>query len=93
MDCKSKRVDTNEDYEAKYKKLLPPLKRHTIDLRILVTEVENWVGNEESSGEDGGKDKCLIAHIDAPITDKESKGSSTFEADLAKVAKDSKTQD
>ncbi|CAH1445433.1 unnamed protein product [Lactuca virosa] len=57
MECKSNRVDTNEDYEAKYKKLLSPLKRQNIDVRILVADVENWVGNEESSGEDGGNDE------------------------------------
>lgn len=34
-----------------------------------------------------------MAHTDAPGTDKEGKGSSTFEADLTKAAKDSKRQD
>lgn len=47
MECKSKRVDTNKDYEVKYKKLLASLKWKNIDFKILVVEVENWVDDEE----------------------------------------------
>ncbi|CAH1425242.1 unnamed protein product [Lactuca virosa] len=49
--------------------------------------------DEESSEEDGGKEKYLMAHIDVPVTDKESKGSSTFEVDMAKSIEYSKIQD
>ncbi|CAI9299649.1 unnamed protein product [Lactuca saligna] len=88
-DCKSKKVDTDEDYEVNYKKLLGSLKRETIDVKVLVVEVENYVPEEESSDKDKGKDKCLMAHIEDPVVDKE-RGSRSFKDDLAKVAKDSK---
>lgn len=56
---------------------------------MLVAEAENWVSEEESSDEDVGKDKFLMAHIEDLVVDKES-GSSSFKYDLAKVVKDSK---
>ncbi|CAH1420610.1 unnamed protein product [Lactuca virosa] len=66
-ECKSKKVDTNEDYEVKYKKLLASLKRKNIDVKVMVAEVESWVDDEESSDEDKGKDKCFMACTDAFI--------------------------
>lgn len=51
-ECKSKMVDTNEDYQVRYKKFFASLKRYNIDVKILVFEVENLVDNEESSYED-----------------------------------------
>lgn len=68
------------------------LKRQNIDAKILVTRVENWVDDEESSDKEGGRGKCLMAHTNALVIDKESKGSSTFEANISKDAKDSKSQ-
>ncbi|CAI9268270.1 unnamed protein product [Lactuca saligna] len=47
---------------------------------------------KNSSDEDGEKDKGCMAHIDTIVTIEGSSGSSTFKAELAKAAKDSKLQ-
>lgn len=91
-DCKSKKVDTYEEYEVNYKKLLTSQKRKIIDVKVLVVVVENCVSEEESSDEDKGNDKCLMARTEDPVVDKEI-SSSSFKDDLAKVAKDSKHLD
>ncbi|CAH1445726.1 unnamed protein product [Lactuca virosa] len=88
--CKLKRVDTSKDLEVKYKKLLAFLKRWNIDVKIFVAKVENWVDDEESSDEDKVKDKCLMAHTDATINDEGSNELSSFKANIAKAAKESK---
>lgn len=62
-------------------------------MNIVVAEAEYWVYDKELSEEDGGKKKCFMAHTDGPLTYKESRGSGTFEDDLAKATKDSKKQD
>ncbi|CAH1440218.1 unnamed protein product [Lactuca virosa] len=92
-ECKSKKVDVNEDYEVKYKNLLKSLERNHIDVKLLVAEVKRWVDEEESYDEDEGKDKCLMSYTDVFVTIEGSNSLSSFEADLAKVAKDSKTMD
>lgn len=86
---KYKKVETNEDYEVKYKKLLASIKGQDIDVKVLIAEVESRVDNEELSDKDKLKDKCLMSYNDV-ITDKGGNSSSSFEADLAKAAKDSK---
>ncbi|CAH1441750.1 unnamed protein product [Lactuca virosa] len=83
-------VDINEDYEEKYKKLFASLKRQNFDVNILITKVENWVDGEESSDEDKGKDKCLMAHTDALVIDEGRNRPSSFDVNMDKAAKDSK---
>lgn len=39
-ECISKRIEENEYYEVKYKKLLASLKRQNIDVKIMVAEVD-----------------------------------------------------
>lgn len=41
MECKSNRVDTSEDYDVNYKKLLAYLTRQNIDVKICVAEMES----------------------------------------------------
>ncbi|CAH1422607.1 unnamed protein product [Lactuca virosa] len=92
-ECISKKMDTNEDYDENYKKLLASLKRQNIDVKILVAEVDSWVDDEKSSEEDQPKDKCFIAHIDVFVTYEGSNDASTFKANLDKADKDSKIVD
>ena len=84
------KVDMNEGYEVKYKKLLASLKRLNFDVKTLIDEVENWADDEESSDEDKEKDKCLMARTDAFFFDEGGSRSSSVKFDLGKVDKDSK---
>ena len=69
--------------------MLASLKRQNIDVKVLIVEFVNQVYEEESSNEDKGKDKFLMARTKGPIVDKESVSSSQKD-DLAKAMKESK---
>ena len=60
-----------------------------MDLKAFVAEEESWQEEEESSEDEGIKDKCLMARIDEEDADKES----SYDADLSEVARDSKMND
>lgn len=66
------------------------LKSQNLELKGFVAEEEEWVDDEESLDEEVNKDVCLMATTNDFVTNEYGNNSSTFAADLAKVASDSK---
>lgn len=68
------------------------LKKHNLESKVPVAEGEEWVNEEELSDEEVKKVVCLMTFVDDSFTDEASSSSSTFKANLSKVASDSKAQ-
>lgn len=60
-DCKIKNnIPKDESYEEKYMHLVAFLKRQNLESKVLFSEEEEWVEDEESYDEEIQKDVCLM---------------------------------
>ena len=73
------------------------MKKENISLsKALVAKqekIEEWVDEEESSGDEEPKGKCLMVRIDVSHIEESNGSSSAFDVDLSQATSDSKMQD
>lgn len=69
------------------------LKKKILESKFLLPNEESWTEEDESSKDEvDGKNVCFMPSIDASFIEESSKGSSTFDFDLAQSTKDYTTQ-
>ena len=86
-------METREEYlERKVRELEAAFKKLNIDTKNLLAKEEEWVDEESSSDEEEKKDKGLVALVEVDTGNDDTGEGSTFNADLAQAARDSRME-